>query len=159
MATSACSQEKLASLRQHGALNPHPQTVIDEAFISYDFFDPHDLIQVKYEMLRRVHTEGQSICHAAAAFGFSRPSFYQAQAALAQSGLAGLLPRRRGPKSAHKLRDEVLDFIEQARSEEPSLRSEELVQRVRDQFGLSLHPRSIERALAWRQKKSSRPAP
>lgn len=157
MAASTPSEKKLTALRERGSLNPRPGAVIDEAFISHEFFDPHDLVQVKYEMLRRVHTEGQSISDAAATFGFSRPSFYQAQATLAQYGLAGLLPRRRGPKGAHKLRDEVVDFIERAQSEGPSLRSDELAERVRDEFGLSLHPRSIERALARRQKKSSRP--
>ena len=64
-----------------------------------------------YEMLRRVQADGNSITDAAASFGFSRPSFYQAQAAFEQDGLAGLVPRQRGPKQAHKLTDEVLAFI------------------------------------------------
>lgn len=159
MPTPTPPEEKLAALREHGALNPRSQAVTDEAFISHDFFDPYDLVQVKYEMVRRVHTDGLSITSAATAFGFSRPSFYQAQASLSQSGLAGLLPRRRGPRGAHKLRDEVLDFIEHTLDEDPSLRPHDVVQRVQAQFGLSLHPRSIERGLARRQKKRPRPAP
>lgn len=159
MAILASAEEKLAALREHGALNSRPEAVTDEAFSSHDFFDPHDLVQVKYEMVRRVHTDGLSITDAATAFGFSRPSFYQAQSSLAQSGLAGLLPRRRGPRGAHKLRDEVVDFIEHARNEDPSLRLDDLVQRVKDRFGLSLHRRSIERGLMRRQKKPPKPAP
>ena len=41
-------------------------------------------------------------------FGLSRPTFYQAEAAFEQDGLAGLLPQPRGPKSAHKLTPEVM---------------------------------------------------
>ena len=74
--------EKLAALRAAHALNPAPETVRDDAFTSGDpFFDPRDIVQVKYEMLRRVAREGHSVTSAAAAFGFSRPSFYAAQAA------------------------------------------------------------------------------
>ena len=50
--------EKLAALRAAHALNPAPETVRDQAFTSGDpFFDPRDLVQVKYEMLRRVARE------------------------------------------------------------------------------------------------------
>lgn len=59
-------------------------------------FDPRDLVQVKYEMLRRVSAEGHSVVQSAKAFGLSRPSFYQAQAALQREGLAGLLAKKRG---------------------------------------------------------------
>ena len=159
MAPLTTPEEKTAALREHGALNRHPESVTDEAFSAHDFFDPHDLMQVKYEMVRRVHTDGMSVSSAATTFGFSRPSFYQAQASLTQSGLAGLLPRRRGPRGAHKLRDEVLDFIERVQGEDPSLRPQDVVQRVKEQFGLSLHPRSIERGLARRQKKPPISAP
>ena len=38
-------------------------------------------MQVKYEMLRRVREDGQRVSEASATFGFSRPSFYEAQAA------------------------------------------------------------------------------
>ena len=62
-----------------------------------EFFDPRDLVQVKYEMLRRAREEGVAVSRAAEAFGFSRVAFYQIQRAFESEGLAGLLPRRRGP--------------------------------------------------------------
>ena len=52
-----------------------------------DFFDPDDMIQVKYEMLRQVHVDNLSVSQAAHEFGFSRPSFYQASASFEQAGL------------------------------------------------------------------------
>ena len=45
------------SLRQQGVLNPHPEKVADPLFHDSEFFDPRDLVQVKYEMLRRVRVE------------------------------------------------------------------------------------------------------
>ena len=144
---------KLQTLQQQGTLNPRPKDVQDELFLQNEFFDPRDLVQVKYEMLRRVETDGQSVTEAAARFGFSRPSFYQALCAFEQQGLVGLVPHKRGPKQAHKLTDEVMAFIAEKRQEDPSLRSAELVRLVREHFGTTVHPRSIERRLRRHQKK------
>jgi len=145
--------DKLGALRAHHALNPRAQAVTDLAFTAGPpFFDARDLVQVKYEMLRRVHRDGQTVTAAASSFGFSRPSFYEAQAAWQQAGLPGLLPQRRGPRRAHKLSREVVSVLENARAMDPSLTTSQLVQLVQERFGLAVHRRSIERALA-RQKK------
>src|SRR5215813_11589861 len=100
MRSMADRDPKLRTLQQHGTVNPRPKAVRDELFLQDEFFDPRDLVQVKYEMLRRVRTDGKSVTDAATNFGFSRPSFYQAQSAFEQDGLAGLVPRKRGPKQA-----------------------------------------------------------
>jgi transposase len=144
---------KTLALRQQGCLNPHPDEVIDELFQAREFFDPRDLVQVKYEMLRRVQTEGLPVNRSAAAFGFSRPSFYQAQATFQQGGLPALIPHKRGPKQAHKITTEVLAFLRQARQQDPSLRPTALASRIQDRYGIVVHPRSIERALVRSQKK------
>jgi len=144
---------KLQSLRQHGSLNPRPQTVTDELFAASEFFDPRDLVQVKYEMLRRVQQDGQSITEAVGHFGFSRPSFYQAQAAFQSGGLAGLVPQKRGPKEAHKLTAEVIEFLQQTLEQDPALGSADLAGRVKERFEVIVHPRTIERGLVRHQKK------
>jgi transposase len=144
---------KFEVLQQQGTLNPRPKEVRDELFLQDEFFDPRDLVQVKYEMLRRVQTEGQSVTDASANFGFSRPSFYQALSAFEQGGLAGLVPHKRGPKQAHKLTQEVLTFIGEMRQKEPSVRLPDLVKLIQDRFGIRVHPRSIERSLLRHQKK------
>jgi transposase len=148
---------KQESLKQHGSLNPHPQSVNDELFANSDFFDPRDLVQVKYEMLRRVQEDAQPITEAAAKFGFSRPSFYQAQAAFQADGLAGLIPHKRGPKEASKLTAQVLEFLQQTLQQDSALRSRDLAGRVKQRFGVSVHPRTIERGLARHQKKRQKP--
>ncbi|MEI7837759.1 MAG: helix-turn-helix domain-containing protein [Planctomycetota bacterium] len=144
---------KCRALREHGTLHPRPERVHDPLFQNSEFFDPHDLMLVKYEMLRRVRVEGHSATQAAKVFGFSRVAFYQAVAAFQREGLPGLLPRRRGPKRATKLTQTVLEFVDLQRAADTNLRAPELARRVREHLGLSIHPRSIERALARRAKK------
>ena len=144
---------KFEALQQQGTLNPRPKQVRDELFLQDEFFDRRDLVQVKYEMLRRVQAEGQSVTDASANFGFSRPSFYQALSAFEQDGLAGLVPHKRGPKQAHKLTQEVLTFIGEMRQKEPSVRLSDLVKLIQERFGIRVHPRSIERSLLRHQKK------
>jgi transposase len=146
----------VAALREARALNPRPEAVVDEAFAGSEFLDARDLVQVKYEMVRRVRLDGQSVSAAAAAFGFSRPSWYAAAEALDAAGLPGLLPARPGPRRAHKLTEQIVGFLEQALAGDPELRAEELAARVADRFGLSVHPRSVERALARRRDRKSR---
>ena len=144
---------KLVALRQHGCLNPRPQRLADLPFTSSVFFDPRDLIQVKYEMVRRVRVDGEPVSRSATSFGFSRPSFYLAQAALERGGLAALVPQKRGPRRSHKLSTEVVDFLRRELSETPSLGSSDLARRVQERFGCKVHPRSVERALARQEKK------
>jgi transposase len=147
------NDSKTRILREHGGLNPRAQQIRDPLFQHSEFFDPRDLVLVKYEMLRRVRVEGQSVTQAARTFGFSRVAFYQARAAFRDQGLPGLLPKRRGPKHAHKLTEPVLEFIDQKRAADSNLRASALAAMIRAQLGLSVHPRSIERALMRRAKK------
>ncbi len=153
MATHKPSKRKLEALREHGCLNPRPEVVHDELFVTTDFFDPNDLLQVKYEMVRRVQVEGQRVSHAARLFGFSRPTVYQALSAFERGGLAALRPQRPGPRRAHKLSEEVVDFLKGVLADTPHLGAGELVVAVQERFGLSVHPRSVKRALGRRKKK------
>jgi transposase len=144
---------KQAALAETRCLNPHPEQVRDPAFLASDFFDARDLVQVKYEMVRKVEAEGASVTSAAAAFGYSRPSYYEAAAALARSGLEGLVPARPGPRGGHKLTEEILAWAEQRLAADPALRPAQLPARIEDAFGVRVHPRSIERALARRRER------
>jgi transposase len=153
MSSTRKPDPKRAALAESGTANPHPEAVRDPAFVDSDFFDARDLVQVKYEMLRRVRIERQSIAAAAAQFGLSRPTFYKAQAELERAGLVGLLPGKRGPRGAHKITEEVMGFIEQARAEEAGLDAQALAERIARRFGRSVHRRTVERALARPKKK------
>lgn len=144
---------KAAHLKEQGVLNPHPERVRAGHFQSSEFFDPRDILQVKYEMLRQAQIDGDSKAGAAAQYGLSRPTFYQAEAAFADAGLNGLLPRQRGPKGAHKLTVEVMDFIAKRVESSGPVAARALAQEIKTALGLSIHPRSIERALVRKKKR------
>lgn len=143
---------KVNALRESGTLNRQAVRVTDEAFRAGGFFDARDLVQVKYEMLRRVRVEHAPVIRAAETFGFSRPTFYQAYAAFERAGLGGLVPRKRGRRSAHKLTPEVMAYVKEARAREPQP-TPALVQQIQDRFGVTVHRRSLERALEREEKK------
>jgi transposase len=153
MSSTIPPDQKRHALADSGTVNPHPDAVRDPAFVGSDFFDPCDLLQVKYEMLRRVRVERACIADVAAQFGLSRPTFYKAQADFARAGLPGLLPGKRGPRGAHKLTAEVLQFIARIQREEDGLDAQALAERIAQQFGHSVHRRTVERALAREKKK------
>jgi len=143
---------KLERLNRLGVRNPHPERVRAPWFHSGDFFDANDLIQVKYEMLRHVHVDGASKAEAAALFGVSRPTFYQAEEAFARDGLPGLMPKQRGPKGAHKLSSNVMVFIEKRIEGVGPVHARALAGQLETELGISVHPRSIERAIARKKK-------
>ena len=145
---------KEKALRDCGALNTH--SVSDDLFNGSDFFDSRDLVQVKYEMLRRVHKEGESVGRAAASFGFSRPSFYKNSREFERQGIPGLLPRKRGPRSRHKLTAEVLAFAKGLCTGQRPPGIPALLDEVEEQFGVRVHRRSLERALGQEEKKTPR---
>lgn len=154
MANKLRGSAKVDALRQQGTCNPHPEAVRQELFQGQggDFFDARDLLQVKYEMLRLVEVEKESVTKAVAAFGFSRPSFYEAQAAFRRAGLAGLIPHKRGPRAAHKLTPKIMQFVQQSRAAQPALPVTALVQLIEERFAVKVHPRSIERRLRHQKK-------
>jgi transposase len=152
MARARRSDAKEEALRRAGVLHPRAAAVTDEAFLSDPFFDARDLVQVKYEMLRRVASEDRSVAASAESFGLSRPTFYEAQRAFVRDGLPGLLPRKRGPRGGHKLTDEVLAFVLAERAGDDRPAAHQLVRRVHERFGVQVHVRTVERALARRGK-------
>src|ERR1700722_3559413 len=149
--TSRAVDAKAEALRRQGALHPHPDSVRDEAFRQGEFFDARDLVQVRYEMLRRHQVDGQAVTEVAVAFGVSRQAVYTTETVFGQIGISVLLPPRRGPKRAHKCTDEVLYFVEQWRATSPT--ENDVMEAIRKRFGVSINPRSIERALSRRKKK------
>ena len=144
---------KIKKLLASGTLNPNPEKVLDVQFKTNSFFDSCDLMQVKYEMLRRVLYEAWPVTRATDEFGLSRPAFYLAKEAFEKAGLNGLLPQKRGPKQPHKLTEDIMTFIYEQRRIEPTVSVSMLVANIKSHFGISFHKRSIERALAKHQKK------
>jgi len=155
-APRGAADPKARELQRTGTLNPRPDAVADALFRENPFFDPRDQLQVRYEMLRRHRADALPIRQAAAAFGVSRPTFYQTQTAFQRAGLAGLLPKPRGPKGGHKLSAAVLEYVEQVKAADPALTTLACVRAVHARFGVTIHRRSLERALGRRKKKPRR---
>jgi transposase len=144
---------KRKALQTTGTFNFRAARVRHPLFQQSSFFDPEDLLQLKYETLRSVEVEKCPIAKAARDFGLSRPTIYEAQSQLQQQGLEGLLPRKRGPKAAHKLSDQVLQYLQEQAQAEPEIQAEELARRVRQRFAVKLHPRTIQKALEGKAKR------
>jgi transposase len=102
-----------------------------------------------------VAVEGASVTATAAAFGYSRPAYYAAAAALAASGLDGLVAAKPGPRGGHKLTARILTWALEQLAADPDLRPAGLVEPIATAFGVRVHPRSIERGLA-RHRESSK---
>lgn len=145
-------KSKIDALKKYDMLNSKADLITDPLFMENDFFDPYDLMQVKYEMLRHVDKEGESITCASSAFGFSRLSFYRIRASFKKYGLVGLLLKKRGPRSAHKLSSEIMEFVEEAKKKDQALRSANMKELIEEHFQIKVHKRSIERALTRRKK-------
>lgn len=138
---------KADALAEDGTLNAAPDKVCDPKFQEGGFFDPRDVVQVKYEMLRRVSVDDASVTAASDEYGVSRPTYYQARADFEKTGIAGLIPRKRGPRGPHKLRPELLAFLRTQVGPGEPIRARDLAKLVREKFGLEVHPRTIERAV------------
>ena len=146
--------ERKQRLKKEGTLHPNPDRVKTDLLAKSPFFDANDLIQMKYEMLRNVTVDEQSVAQAADTFGLSRVAYYHALKQYQSHGLAGLLPYRRGPKHPHKFTPEVMSFInEQLLSIVGRPDWSLLSKQIEDKFGTKVHPRSVERAV--KQKKGS----
>jgi len=153
MDTKKTNTSKKRALAQSGTLNRNADKVIDPKFKNLAFFDSNDIVQVKYEMLRSAQKDGVGIIKASEAFGFSRITFYKTEKAFKENGISGLLPRKKGPRRAHKLTGKVMEFVGELLGQKPQMRTDVVREEVKKRFGISVHKRSIERAIQKGKKK------
>jgi transposase len=145
-------EERKQRLKKEGTLHPNPDRVRAELLAKSPFFDANDLMQMKYEMLRSVSAAQRPVAEAAYTFGLSRVAYYHAQKQYQKHGLAGLLPRRRGPRHPHKFTPEVMSFIDEQLTATCGRTDWNLLSKqIEAGFGIKVHPRSVERAV--KQKK------
>ena len=128
--------KKISLLKMRGTLNPNSAKVLNQLFLENGFFDADDIVQTKYEMLRSVRKQNITVKEASESFGFSRPAFYQAQSCFDQEGLAGLFPKKRGPKNRHKITEEIMQFVNNAMAETHSLDINDVVNLIKERYDL-----------------------
>lgn len=148
------TDSKRQHLRESRTDHPHPEKVRDPLFLTHPFFDSRDLLQVRYEMVRRVQSDHQPIARTVADFGVTRPTFFLAQRRFREGGLQALVRVKSGPKGAHKVKEEILQFVDHLWEKEGKLPYRELARRVQDHFGVSIHFTTLLRALRAREKKT-----
>ena len=144
-------RSKADTLREEGTLNLAPEKVLDPKFRESEFFDPRDIVQVKYEMVRRVSVDHTPVKDVAQQYGVSRPTYYQTKTNLEEAGIAGLVPKKPGPRGPHKIQGEVLAFLRKQLAPGEPIRARELARLVRQEFDLEVHPRTIERVLGGKK--------
>ena len=140
-------RSKTEALIEEGTFNPAPGKVRDPKFHGSEFFDPHAVVQVRYEMQRRVPIDKVPVAEASEEYGVSRPTYYQAKANFDAAGIAGLVPAKPGPRGPHKIDEDVLAFLRARLIPGEPVRARELAKVVRKELDIELHPRTIERAL------------
>ena len=78
----------------------------------------------------------------------TKSNYYHAQKQYEKHGLAGLMPRGRGPKHPHKFTPELMSFVDEQRSAAGGKPDWDLFSKqIEDRFATKVHPRSIERAV------------
>ena len=149
------SQDTPSEFSRH----PHPERVADQNFQAHrPFFNPEDLVQVKYEMLRAHHVDGMPVRQAARRYGLSRQTFYLVDAAFRAARLLGLLPGRPGPKGPRKVTPEMAEFIRAQWRAHPRMDLAALAAAAAARFGIQVHPRTIRRLVQSRgARKEGRP--
>jgi hypothetical protein len=137
-------ESRRAALEAAGLVHPRAEAVTAELFREGgSFFFAADKVQVKYEMLRAVNVDAETVVAASAAHGYSRAEFYLVQAAFAARGMAGLVDERRGRRGPTKLTGEIVAFLQASGAERSGA---DLAGEVEARFGVSLHRRTVERA-------------
>jgi len=137
-------------LMKNGTYNKNHEKVTAPKFLGDTFYDPMDIAQVKYEMLKDVEKKETTIADAASDYGFSRAAFYNIKEAFSKQGIKGLIPEKPGPRKPHKLTQECQELIDGYVAENPRISSSEITERIKRENDIQMSKRTVER---YRAKK------
>jgi len=138
---------KTKFLRNEGLVNPKPERVTHSLFQTNEFFDPLDLPQLRYEMLRIARVEQAPVTEACRLFGFSREYFYRLEREFMSRGYAGLLGSFRGRRPLIALNQELVNFIIHRKMTEPCLTGEDLRKELKRTYQVECSRRTVERII------------
>ena len=139
------NKNKIEFLKKEGILNPKPDRILCKKFQNIDFFDPLDLPQVRYEMLRSARVEKTPVAETCRKFGFSREYFYRLERGFMDQGYASLLGSRKGRQPVIALNQEIVNFIVHRKIEEPNISGESLRIEIQRLYKVDCSRRTIER--------------
>ena len=139
------SSNKKAFLEEQGLLNPKPERISHSRFDTLEFFDPLDLPQVRYEMLRTARAESRPVAEACRLFGFSREYFYKLERAFSAHGYVALLGSPRGRRPLIALNQDIVNSIIPRRLEYPNVSAGELREAILEEYSVDCSLRTVER--------------
>jgi len=142
------SETKRQALEKVGLLNTRAGQVHSPLFRRFEFFDAHDKLQVKYEMLRSHEVDKVPISRAAELFGYTRQAYYKIRQAFLKEGLSGLAGKKRGRKGPVTCTPEVVGFLLKEKQRNPELTGRELTERLLAEKGVEVHQRTVEKIVA-----------
>jgi len=148
-----CLLSKQDVLLENGTFNRNHAKVKEQRFIDDIFYDPRDLAQVKYEMLRTARESKESVEEITIRYGFSRAGFYKIKNSFEKEGLSAFVSNKTGPRNAWKLTKEHQRFIDGYLSENPDAGSGEIAAILKTERGLEISKRTIER---YRNRKNGK---
>jgi len=73
---------------------------------------------------------------------------------LEAAGIAGLVPKKPGPRGPHKIQGELLAFLKNRLVLGEPIRARALAELIRRELGIEVHPRTIERAVRGKKTPS-----
>jgi transposase len=132
-------------LEQEGLINPKPERISHPLFETLNFFDPIDLPQVRYEMIRAARVENISVSQACKLFGFSREYFYKLERSFMARGYVALLGSTMGRRPIIALNQEIVNFIVHRKMEQPTISGESLRQELQQLYSVDCSRRTVER--------------
>ena len=139
---------KTKALIENGSFNKNAESVNNLTFKSNPYFDPQDLVQVKYEMLRAVKTDGLNVSDASKQFGFSRTAYYKIERRFSNAGVDGLCTQKTGPKLPSKITSDIEEYVTQLKEDDPGITNDDIVEKIWSEKGVSIHKRSLQRVQA-----------
>lgn len=150
------SDGKREFLVGQGLLHGKPERVVHPLFRSIDFFDPHDLAQVRYEMLRTARVDEVTVTEACRLFGFSREYFYQLERDFMARGYVALIGAPQGRRPLIGVNQEIVNFLLQRKMADPMLTGEELRKEILAAYKVDCSRRTVERVLEKLQVQGKR---
>ncbi len=139
--------EKYEFLEKEGLLNQKPERISPSVFAENDFFDPLDITQVRYEMLRSARIGKTSVAKACKLFGFSREYFYRLERNFMAHGLVSLLGSPKGRRPLIAVNQEVVNFIVHRRIDNPKLSGDDLRNDILRLYKINCSRRTVERVI------------
>jgi transposase len=144
--------DKIKALKSSGSYNERHKDVKMTLFNDDEFYDPSDIVQVRYEMLRGVREHELSIDEALKQYGMSRTTYYNAKEAFEEAGVVGLIPEKRGPKGSRmnpKAEECILAYL----SDHPKATTSEVCRRVLSATGITVSESTMRRFIKNRREQ------